>query len=148
MQLVCPACLTVNRVPRERLADGPVCGKCRVSLRPHAPLPLAQRNFDRYAGAGDLPVLVDFWAAWCAPCRMLAPVLEDVARRRIDVRIAKVDTEAEPALAARFAIRSLPTLVLLLRGREIARLSGAVPATALMDWLDQSLRAMPTGESP
>jgi thioredoxin 2 len=148
MQLVCPACLTVNRVPRERLADGPVCGKCRVSLRPHGPLALDQRSFERYVGPGDLPVLVDFWAGWCAPCRMLAPVLEEVARRRIDVRIAKVDTEAEPALAARFAIRSLPTLVLLLRGREIARLSGAVPAGALMDWLDQSLRAAPTRESP
>jgi thioredoxin 2 len=148
MQLVCPACLALNRVPRERLADGPVCGKCRMSLRPHAPLALNQRSFDRYVGAGDLPVLVDFWAGWCAPCRMLAPVLEDVARRRSDLRIAKLDTEAEQAIAARFAIRSIPTMVLVLRGREIARLSGAVSAAALMDWLDQALRAMPAGESP
>jgi thioredoxin 2 len=147
MQLVCPACLAVNRVPRERLADGPVCGKCRASLLPRAPIALEQGSFERYVGAGDMPVLVDFWAGWCAPCRMLAPVLEDIARRRIDVRIAKVDTEAEQGLAARFAIRSLPTLVLLLHGREIARLSGAVPATTLMDWLDRSLQAVPRGDA-
>lgn len=147
MQLVCPSCYTVNRVPRERLADRPVCGKCRVPLLPREPIALDHRSFDLYAGPGDLPVLVDFWAGWCAPCRMLAPVLEEVARRRIDVRVAKVDTEGEPTLTARFAIRSIPTMVLLLRGREVARLSGAVSAEALMDWLDRSLAELPTGDS-
>jgi thioredoxin 2 len=148
MQLVCPSCYTVNRVPRTRLAEGPVCGKCRSPLMPREPTVLDQRSFDRYVGPSDLPVLVDFWASWCAPCRMLAPVLEEVARRRSDVRVAKIDTDAEPALATRFGIRSIPTMVLMLRGREVARLSGAVSAGALMDWLNKSIPEVPAGESP
>jgi thioredoxin 2 len=147
MQLVCPACLAVNRMPRERLADGPVCGKCRGKLLPPKPLALDEQSFPRYVADGDLPVLVDFWAAWCGPCRAMAPVLEDVARRRADIRFAKVDSDAAPGLAARFGIRSIPTLVLLLRGREIARHSGAVSAGALMRWLDQATAGLAPGDS-
>jgi thioredoxin 2 len=141
MQLVCPSCLSVNRVPGERLADGPVCGKCRARLLPPEPIALDDANFDRYVGKGDMPVLVDFWADWCPPCRQMAPVLDELARRRTDVRVVKVDTANGASVAARFGIRSIPTLVLLERGREVARFSGAVPAPQLAHWLDQSLAA-------
>lgn len=139
MQLVCPSCLSVNRLPPERLAEGPVCGKCRARLLPAEPIALADANFDRYVDRTDLPVLVDFWADWCPPCRQMAAVLDELARRRSDVRVAKVDTANGASLAARFGIRSIPTLVLLLRGKELARFSGAVPARQLLDWLDRSL---------
>jgi len=139
MQLVCPSCLSVNRLPRERLAEGPVCGKCRARLLRAEPMALADANFDRYVDSIDLPVLVDFWADWCPPCRLMAPVLDELARRRSDICVAKVDTANGASLAARFGIRSIPTLVLLLRGKELARFSGAVPAPQLLDWLDRSL---------
>jgi thioredoxin 2 len=116
-----------------------VCGKCRARLLPAEPIALADANFDRYVDRTDLPVLVDFWADWCPPCRQMAPVLDELARRRSDVRVAKVDTANGASLAARFGIRSIPTLVLLLRGKELARFSGAVPARQLLDWLDRSL---------
>ena len=146
MQLVCPSCLSVNRLPRERLAEGPVCGKCRARLLPAEPIALADANFDRYVDPSDLPVLVDFWADWCPPCRLMAPVLDELARRRTDVRVAKVDTAEGTALAARFGIRSIPTLILLLRGKELARFSGAVPAPQLLSWLDRSLAGQATKE--
>jgi thioredoxin 2 len=143
MQLVCPGCLAVNRLARERLAQVPVCGQCRARLLPTQPLALDDATFDRYVNHGDLPVLVDFWADWCPPCRMMAPLLDDLARRRTDIRVAKVDTAIGAAVAARFGIRSIPTLVLLLRDRELARFSGAVPAPQLLAWLDQALAGQP-----
>ena len=146
MQLVCPGCLKANRVPDGRLADGPVCGKCRASLLPSTPLALTDATFDRYAGGSDMPVLVDFWADWCAPCRQMAPVLDELARRRPDVRVAKVDTASSALLPQRLQIRSIPTLVLLRRGVEMARMSGAVPTPRLESWLDGELRRMPPRE--
>ena len=147
MQLVCPSCLSVNRVARERLVEAPVCGNCRARLLPSKPIALDDGTFDRYVNKGDLPVLVDFWADWCPPCRLMAPILDEVARQRADVRVAKVDTAVAEAIAARFGIRSIPTLVLLLRGKELARMSGAVPAPRLLAWLDQSLAAQPKREA-
>jgi len=143
MHLVCPSCWSVNRVAPERLADTPVCAKCRTGLLPTRPVALDDATFDRYVGRGDQPLLVDFWADWCPPCRLMAPILDEVARQRADVRVAKVDTAGGEAVAARFGIRSIPTLVLLLRGKELARLTGAVPAANLLAWLDQSLMAVP-----
>ncbi|MDE2219760.1 MAG: thioredoxin TrxC [Gammaproteobacteria bacterium] len=148
MRLVCPSCLAVNRVARERLADGPVCGKCRARLVANRPVALDDQTFDRYVGRGDLPVLVDFWADWCPPCRLMAPVLDELASQRSDVCVAKVDTANGQSVAARYRIRSIPTLVLLLRGREIARFSGAVPASQLLDWLERSLAGQPKRDAP
>jgi thioredoxin 2 len=139
MHVMCPACLAANRVPRARFADRPVCGKCRAPLLPAEPIALSGDAFDRYVGGSDAAVLVDFWAAWCGPCRMMAPILDEVARDRLDLRIVKLDTEADPETAGRFGIRSIPTLILLQRGREIARHSGAVPAPQLLAWVDAAL---------
>ena len=147
MQITCPHCFTANRVPEERLHDGPVCGKCRGPLLPGKPIALDEQSYPRYTAGGDLPVLVDFWAGWCGPCRAMAPVLEDVASRRTDVLVAKVDVDAAPNLAAQLGIRSIPTMILLRRGRELARFSGAVPAAALIEWMDQALAGASPGDS-
>jgi len=144
---MCPDCLTANRVPRARLEERPVCGKCRAPLLPDRPLALADTPFGRYVDGSDLPVLVDFWAAWCGPCRTLAPVLDEVARRRLDLRIVKLDTEADPATAARHGIRSIPTLILFRRGRELGRMSGAVQAAQLLAWVDATLQRAPPQEA-
>jgi len=146
MHVICPDCLAANRVPAERLGDRPVCGKCRAPLLPAKPLALAGEAFGRYVAGSELPVLVDFWAAWCGPCRMMAPVLDDVARQRADLRIVKLDTEADAANAARFGIRSIPTLILFRRGRELGRMSGAVPAQQLLAWIDATLARAPVEE--
>lgn len=140
MQIVCPSCLVANRVPPDRLGDKPVCGKCRALLLPPAPLALTDASFDRYVGSSDMPVLVDFWADWCAPCRFMNSILLELAQRRGDIRVAKVDTTAARQLPLRFQVRGIPLLILFRRGTEIARLSGAVPAAQLSAWIDGALK--------
>ncbi len=136
MELVCPHCGAVNRVPAERLGDQPRCGKCGAEVMPALPLELTAASFDKFIARNELPVLVDFWAPWCGPCKQFAPTFAQLAGHYVGrVRFAKVNTEAEQGLAARHGIRSIPTLALFTGGREADRVAGALPPQPLQAWL-------------
>jgi len=140
MLLVCPHCGTRNRVPDERLADGPSCGQCGEAVAPRKPVFLGDAELDRYLQGTEAPVLVDFWAAWCGPCRSYAPQFEQLAAARPDIRFVKVDSDAAPTSSARLQIRSIPTTLLFMGGREVARQSGAMSAAQLSAWVSGALR--------
>jgi len=137
MNLVCPACGTTNRVSEERLHEKPVCGSCRAPLMAAEPVSLGDTTLPSFLAGTQLPVLVDFWAAWCGPCKTMAPHFATAARQLLNVRFAKVDTDAAPVASTRYNIRSIPTLVLFDKGSEVARISGAVPAGQLVKWVEQ-----------
>ena len=136
MELVCPHCFAINRIPEQRLIEQPKCGKCSQLINQGLPVDLNTTHFDRFISCNELTVLVDFWASWCGPCKMMAPTFKQIgAELASTVRFAKVETEAEQTLGARYQIRSIPTLILFKHGKEHARMSGALDANGIKQWL-------------
>jgi thioredoxin 2 len=141
LHLVCPHCHVINRVPAARLGQAPNCGQCHRLLFDAHPVELTAATFDRHISRNDIPLLVDFWAPWCGPCKMMAPQFAQAAGLlEPQVRLAKVNTEAEQGLGAQYGIRSIPTLALFRGGREIARQPGAMGAQDIVNWVRAQLR--------
>jgi len=138
--VVCPHCGGVNRVPVERLGAGGKCGRCKAPLFDGKPLEIGGQDFHTQLTRSDIPLLVDFWAPWCGPCRVMAPAFAQAARQlEPQVRLLKVNTEEQQGLGAQFGIRSIPTMVLFSGGREAARMSGALDAPRIVAWVRQHL---------
>ncbi|BCG62885.1 MAG: thioredoxin 2 [Methyloprofundus sp.] len=136
IHIVCPSCNTTNRIPSDRLANQPVCGKCKAALFTAQPLELTASNFRQHISRNDIPVVVDFWADWCGPCKMMAPTFAQAATQvEPYARLAKVNTEQQQNIAAQYNIRSIPTLIIFKASKELARQSGALGAADLQQWI-------------
>ncbi len=134
--VVCPSCNATNRIAEERLIESPNCGKCHQPLFQQSPVNLSAVNFQQHINRSDIPVVVDFWAPWCGPCKMMAPAFEEAAGQlEPNVRLAKLNTEDEQVIGTQLNIRSIPTMVIFKNGREVARQSGAMQASDIIDWI-------------
>ena len=137
MLIVCPNCMAKNRVPDERLQDNPTCGKCQQALLPTHPIELNDQNFFHYVQNTELPIVVDFWAEWCGPCKAMAPHFNQAAQNSPQYRFVKVNTELAQKVSAQFNIRSIPTIAVFKNGKEVARQAGAMQTPQLLAWLGQ-----------
>ena len=134
--IICPHCDAVNRIPKSRLEDGPACGKCRKAIFNTKLLVLHEGNFKKHTTKNDIPTVVDFWAPWCGPCKMMAPAFEQASKKLEPYyRLAKLNTEDEQAIASRFRIQSIPTIAIFKNGKEIARQAGAMNTSDIINWV-------------
>ena len=140
LHIVCPACDSINRVPKDKLGAGGKCGNCQQPLFNGKPLELDGARFQRHLTKNDVPVLVDFWAAWCGPCKVMAPVFAEAASQlEPEVRLVKIDSDREQVLSGQMSIRGIPTLILFRKGVEVGRQSGAMDLKSLLSWVKQHL---------